>query len=133
MGYDDELAGILAAGPIDYWMGDKDAVKKYNEVTKRWRDYQRAANRDHFMHLLREFSGCCGTRSCFCALSSCGRGCCGGGCSCGSGADVVLGGRAGVAGAQITSKALAAGERAVQSALAGEQNEQRQGRQVKRR
>ncbi|WP_375639345.1 hypothetical protein [Bartonella sp. MF74HXZ] len=117
MGYDDEIAGILEAGPWDYWMGDKEAVKKYNEVTKRWRDYQRAANRDHFyLSLAGNLTGAAApviasalfppaagaTAAARAAI----------------GADVVLGGRAGVAGAQITSKALAAGERAVQSALA---------------
>ncbi|WP_375653728.1 MULTISPECIES: hypothetical protein [unclassified Bartonella] len=117
MGYDDEIAGILEAGPWDYWMGDKEAVKKYNEVTKRWRDYQRAANRDQFyLSLAGNLTGAAApviasalfppaagaTAAARAAI----------------GADVVLGGRAGVAGAQITSKALAAGERAVQSALA---------------
>ncbi|WP_396584196.1 hypothetical protein [Bartonella grahamii] len=117
MGYDDEIAGILEAGPWDYWMGDKEAVKKYNEVTKRWRDYQRAANRDQFyLSLAGNLAGAAApviasalfppaagaTAAARAAI----------------GADVVLGGRAGVAGAQITSKALAAGERAVQSALA---------------
>ncbi|WP_375619317.1 hypothetical protein [Bartonella sp. TS25HLJMH] len=115
MGYDDEIAGVFASGPlgpINYWMGDEEAVKKYNEVTKRWRDYQRAANRDHFyLSLAGNLTGAAipflipglgapaATRAAI-------------------GADVVLGGRAGVAGAQLTSKALAAGERAVQSALA---------------
>ncbi|WP_375683262.1 hypothetical protein [Bartonella sp. AP3QHHD] len=117
LGYDDELAGILEAGPIAYWTGDKEAVKKYNEVTKRWRDYQRAANRDQFyLSLAGNLAGAAApviasalfppaagaTAAARAAI----------------GADVVLGGRAGVAGAQITSKALAAGERAVQSALA---------------
>ncbi|WP_208437579.1 hypothetical protein [Bartonella taylorii] len=120
MGYDDEIAGVFASGPlgpINYWMGDKEAVKKYNEVTKRWRDYQRAANRDHFyLSLAGNLAGAAApviasalfppaagaTAAARAAI----------------GADVVLGGRAGVAGAQITSKALAAGERAVQSALA---------------
>ncbi|OPB31568.1 hypothetical protein [Bartonella sp. AR 15-3] len=46
-GYDDEVAGALAAGPVKYWKGDKEAVKKYDEVAKRWRDYQKAADRDH--------------------------------------------------------------------------------------
>ncbi|WP_375639640.1 hypothetical protein [Bartonella sp. MM55XZML] len=115
MGYDDEIAGVFASGPlgpINYWMGDEEAVKKYNEVTKRWRDYQRAANRDQFYasiagnlagaaipFLIPGLGAPAATRAAI-------------------GADVVLGGRAGVAGAQITSKALAAGERAVQSALA---------------
>ncbi|WP_375707468.1 hypothetical protein [Bartonella sp. AA1HLJMS] len=115
MGYDDEIAGVFASGPlgpINYWMGDEEAVKKYNEVTKRWRDYQRAANRDHFYaslagnltgaaipFLIPGLGAPAATRAAI-------------------GADVVLGGRAGVAGAQLTSKALAAGERAVQSALA---------------
>ncbi|WP_375700995.1 hypothetical protein [Bartonella sp. AA23NXGY] len=117
MGYDDEIAGISEAGPIAYWTGDKEAVKKYNEVTKRWRDYQRAANRDQFyLSLAGNLAGAAApviasalfppaagaTAAARAAI----------------GADVVLGGRAGVAGAQITSKALAAGERAVQSALA---------------
>ncbi|WP_407966017.1 hypothetical protein [Bartonella sp. C271] len=47
LGYDDEVAGALAAGPVKYWAGDKEAAKKYDEVAKRWRDYQKAANRDH--------------------------------------------------------------------------------------
>ncbi|MCL6230016.1 hypothetical protein [Bartonella bilalgolemii] len=47
VGYDDEVAGALAAGPVKYWAGDKEAAKKYDEVAKRWRDYQKAANRDH--------------------------------------------------------------------------------------
>ncbi|WP_273758884.1 hypothetical protein [Bartonella sp. AU55XJBT] len=120
MGYDDEIAGVFASGPlgpINYWMGDEEAVKKYNEVTKRWRDYQRAANRDQFyLSLAGNLAGAAApviasalfppaagaTAAARAAI----------------GADVVLGGRAGVAGAQITSKALAAGERAVQSALA---------------
>ncbi|WP_375657208.1 hypothetical protein [Bartonella sp. CM120XJJH] len=120
MGYDDEIAGVFASGPlgpINYWMGDEETVKKYNEVTKRWRDYQRAANRDQFyLSLAGNLAGAAApviasalfppaagaTAAARAAI----------------GADVVLGGRAGVAGAQITSKALAAGERAVQSALA---------------
>ncbi|WP_375637031.1 hypothetical protein [Bartonella sp. AP152HLJHH] len=115
MGYDDEIAGVFASGPlgpINYWMGDEEAVKKYNEVTKRWRDYQRAANRDQFYaSIAGNLAGAAipflipGLGAPAAARAAIG-------------ADVVLGGRAGVAGAQITSKALAAGERAVQSALA---------------
>nr|WP_273759643.1 hypothetical protein [Bartonella sp. ML70XJBT.G] len=112
LGYDDEAAGLASALWEGLWNGTDEAVKKYNEVTKRWRDYQRAANRDHFyLSLAGNLAGAAipflipglgapaATRAAI-------------------GADVVLGGRAGVAGAQITSKALAAGERAVQSALA---------------
>ncbi|WP_455466908.1 hypothetical protein [Bartonella sp. B39] len=116
MGYDDEIAGISAATLTSWLKGYKEAVKKYNEVTKRWRDYQRAANRDHFyLSLAGNLTGAAApviasaifppaagaTAAARAAI----------------GADVVLGSRAGVAGAQITSKALAAGERAVQSAL----------------
>ncbi|WP_375628461.1 hypothetical protein [Bartonella sp. TT67HLJMS] len=117
MGYDDEIAGILEAGPWDYWMGDKEAVKKYNEVTKRWRDYQRAANRDHFyLSLAGNLTGAAApviASALFPPAAGAPAA-----ARAAIGADVVLGGRAGVAGAQITSKALAAGERAVQSALA---------------
>ncbi|UNF39532.1 hypothetical protein [Bartonella krasnovii] len=120
MGYDDELAGILAAGPIDYWMGDKDAVKKYNEVTKRWRDYQRAANRDHFYaSIAGNLAGAAAPVVVSALFPPAGGAAAAAAARAAIGADVVLGGRAGVAGAQITSKALAAGERAVQSALAG--------------
>lgn len=117
MGYDDELAGILEAGFWDYWKGDEKAVKKYNEVTKRWRDYQRAANRDHFYaSLLGNVTGAAApviASALFppaAAATAASR--------AAIGADVLLGSRAGATGAQITSKALAAGERAVQSALA---------------
>ncbi|WP_019218675.1 hypothetical protein [Bartonella florencae] len=119
MGYDDELAGILEAGPIDYWMGDKDAVKKYNEVTKRWRDYQRAANRDHFyLSLAGNLTGAAAPIIASALFPPAGGATAATAARAAIGADVVLGGRAGVAGAQITSKALAAGERAAQSALA---------------
>ncbi|WP_375681443.1 hypothetical protein [Bartonella sp. AP60NXGY] len=117
LGYDDELAGILEAGPIAYWTGDKEAVKKYNEVTKRWRDYQRAANRDQFyLSLAGNLAGAAApviASALFPPAAGAPAA-----ARAAIGADVVLGGRAGVAGAQITSKALAAGERAVQSALA---------------
>nr|WP_246054708.1 hypothetical protein [Bartonella massiliensis] len=146
LGYDDELAGILAAGPINYWRGDKDAVKKYNEVTKRWRDYQRAANRDHFYASLggnitgavagmfgpgliaRVPAGINAVARSALALSK--------GRSAAMGAKITgkafldgtkqiaryavektAGNQTAAAGAQITSKALAAGERALQSAL----------------
>ncbi|WP_406604457.1 hypothetical protein [Bartonella gliris] len=117
MGYDDELAGILEAGPIAYWTGDKEAVKKYNEVTKRWRDYQKAADRDQFyLSLAGNLAGAAAPVIASALFPPAA------GATAATraaiGADVVLGGRAGVAGAQITSKALAAGERAVQSALA---------------
>ncbi|WP_375706764.1 hypothetical protein [Bartonella sp. AA126HLJHH] len=117
MGYDDEIAGISEAGPIAYWMGDKEAVKKYNEVTKRWRDYQRAANRDHFYASLAGNLTGAAAPVIASALFPPAAGATAA-ARAAIGADVVLGGRAGVAGAQITSKALAAGERAVQSALA---------------
>ncbi|EJF87321.1 MULTISPECIES: hypothetical protein [Bartonella] len=117
MGYDDELAGILEAGFWDYWKGDEKAVKKYNEVTKRWRDYQRAANRDQFYA---SFAGNLAGAAAPIIASALFPPAAGATAAARAamGADVVLGGRAGVAGAQITSKALAAGERAVQSALA---------------
>ncbi|ENN93985.1 hypothetical protein [Bartonella vinsonii] len=112
LGYDDEAAGLASAFWEGLWNGTDKAVKKYNEVKKRWGDYQRAAHRDHFYaslagnltgaaipFLIPGLGASAATRAAI-------------------GADVVLGGRAGVAGAQITSKALAAGERAVQSALA---------------
>ncbi|WP_375610778.1 MULTISPECIES: hypothetical protein [unclassified Bartonella] len=120
MGYDDEIAGVFASGPlgpINYWMGDKEAVKKYNEVTKRWRDYQRAANRDHFYASLAGNLTGAAAPVIASALFPPAAGATAA-ARAAIGADVVLGGRAGVAGAQITSKALAAGERAVQSALA---------------
>ncbi|WP_375612498.1 hypothetical protein [Bartonella sp. AA9NXGY] len=117
MGYDDEIAGISEAGPIAYWMGDKEAVKKYNEVTKRWRDYQRAANRDHFYASLAGNLTGAAAPVIASALFPPAAGATAA-ARAAIGADVVLGGRAGVAGAQITSKALAARERAVQSALA---------------
>ncbi|WP_375627862.1 MULTISPECIES: hypothetical protein [unclassified Bartonella] len=117
LGYDDEIAGISEAGPIAYWMGDKEAVKKYNEVTKRWRDYQRAANRDHFYASLAGNLTGAAAPVIASALFPPAAGATAA-ARAAIGADVVLGGRAGVAGAQITSKALAAGERAVQSALA---------------
>lgn len=117
LGYDDELAGILEAGPIAYWTGDEEAVKKYNKVTKRWRDYQRAANRDHFYaSLMGNLTGAAApviASALFppaAAATAASR--------AAIGADVLLGSRASATGAQITSKALAAGERAVQSALA---------------
>ncbi|WP_273754495.1 hypothetical protein [Bartonella sp. MM73XJBT.G] len=119
MGYDDELAGILEAGPIAYWMGDKEAVKKYNEVTKRWRDYQKAANRDHFyLSLAGNLTGAAAPIIASALFPPAGGAAAAAAARAAIGADVVLGSRAGVAGAQITSKALAAGERAVQSALA---------------
>ncbi|USP02859.1 hypothetical protein [Bartonella taylorii] len=112
IGYDDEAAGLTSALWEGLWNGTDKAVKKYNEVKKRWRDYQRAANRDHFYaSLAGNLTGAAipflipGLGAPAAARAAIG-------------ADVVLGGRAGVAGAQITSKALAAGERAVQSALA---------------
>ncbi|WP_144753940.1 hypothetical protein [Bartonella saheliensis] len=146
LGYDDELAGALAANPIDYWMGDKEAVKKYDEVTKRWRDYQKAADRDHFYlslagNVVGTLAGLLGpgliarvpaginaaTRAVL-ALSK--------GRSAAMGAKIAgkalldgtkqvakyavekaAGNQTAAAGAQITSKALAAGERALQSAL----------------
>ncbi|WP_375676902.1 hypothetical protein [Bartonella sp. AP88XZML] len=117
LGYDDEIAGISEAGPIAYWMGDKEAVKKYNEVTKRWRDYQRAANRDHFYASLAGNLTGAAAPVIASALFPPAAGATAA-ARAAIGADVVLGGRAGIAGAQITSKALAAGERAVQSALA---------------
>lgn len=111
MGYDDEAAGALA-GFWDLLTGDGEVIKKYNEVTKRWRDYQRAANRDHsYLSFLGNLAGAAipflipGVGAPAAARSTLG-------------ADVLLGSRAGATGAQITSKALAAGERAVQSALA---------------
>ncbi|WP_254493508.1 hypothetical protein [Bartonella sp. B1099] len=123
LGYDDEIAGVFASGPlgpINYWMGDEEAVKKYNEVTKRWRNYQRAANRDHFYaSLAGNLTGAAAPIIASALFPPAG----GAAAATASaraaiGADVVLGSRAGLAGAQITSKALAAGERAVQSALA---------------
>lgn len=45
--YDDEIAAAASAIP-SFFTGEKgDTVKKYNEVAKRWRDYQKAADRDH--------------------------------------------------------------------------------------
>ncbi|EJF98637.1 hypothetical protein MEI_00207 [Bartonella vinsonii subsp. arupensis Pm136co] len=117
MGYDDEIAGILEAGLWDYWTGDEKAVKKYNEVTKRWRDYQRAANRDQFYASLAGNLAGAAAPVIASALFAPAAGATAA-ARAAIGADVVLGGRAGVAGAQVTSKALAAGERAVQSALA---------------
>ncbi|WP_208431473.1 hypothetical protein [Bartonella doshiae] len=117
MGYDDELAGILEAGPIAYWTGDEEAVKKYNKVTKRWRDYQKAADRDHFyLSLAGNLTGAAAPviASAFFPPAA--------GATAAArsalGADVLLGSRAGATGVRITSKALAAGERAAQSALA---------------
>ncbi|PIT68595.1 hypothetical protein [Bartonella tribocorum] len=116
MGYDDEIAGILEAGFWDYWKGDEKAVKKYNEVTKRWRDYQKAADRDHFYLSLAGNLAEAAAPIIVSALFPPAAGATAAGRAA-IGADVVLGGRAGATGAQITSKALAAGERAAQSAL----------------
>lgn len=117
MGYDDELAGILEAGPIAYWTGDKEAVKKYNEVTKRWRDYQKAADRDHFyLSLAGNLTGAAAPIIAS-ALFPPAAGATAAARSA-LGADVLLGSRAGATGVRITSKALAARERAAQSALA---------------
>ncbi|WP_455480474.1 hypothetical protein V3564_04895 [Bartonella sp. B12(2025)] len=127
MGYDDELAGILAAGPIAYWSGDEEAVKKYKEVTKRWRDYQRAADKEHpYASIAGNIMGGAGAIGTTALIPTAGL-------TAGAarvaaamrsalGADVILGSRAGAMGAQVTSKALAAGERAIQSALAGGAN-----------
>ncbi|GAA5105517.1 hypothetical protein [Bartonella jaculi] len=120
LGYDDEAAGLASALWEGLWNGTDKAVKKYNEVTKRWRNYQRAANRDHFYaSLAGNLTGAAAPIIASVLFPPAG----GAAAATASaraaiGADVVLGSRAGLAGAQITSKALAAGERAVQSALA---------------